>query len=293
MRNKSAVIISGQGFDVDQVDDFQNYMFYKKVAEVFEEKFGYEFPKTKEKIRLTHKNNEVSATLLLLSYLAKKNKLNKNNDIQYAAGYSVGQIMAMNFAEIISDDQLIDIIINRSYFLTKAALKSSSTILAVLGLDVVSINNLINDSRLINKCFIANDNSVGNTSVACDIGVKDHAEQLFVDAGAFKVVDLKTSAGWHSPFVYSAVDEFKNYLLNFSYDSPKCNLVDNVYLDQNWSSKNEIIFKLTEHIYKPVRWRETMELFNKESIHTIYEATNFDLVAKLSKFTSPKIKFVV
>ena len=126
--------------------------------------------------------------------------------------------------------------------------------IAILGVEIEKINELISTNSF--KCFIANDNSVGQTVVS---GKLESLEILSenLKKNKIKFVKLPVSAPFHCPLMEKATVDMKKIIEDTKFDDPIISIISNV--SANPENKSENIKKLLiQQIEKPVRWRESV-----------------------------------
>ena len=132
--------------------------------------------------------------------------------------------------------------------------KGHGGMLAVLGSTIETINEIINNNEDKFKCYVANDNSIGQVVISGNIkDLNKFSEEL--KKNKIKNIMLPVSAPFHSKLMRSATDNMREEIIKTEFKKPKINIISNVTAKQV-NEPNEIKKLLIEQIEKPVRWRE-------------------------------------
>jgi len=196
--------------------------------------------------------------IFLISYsicevIKKETSFNLNN-AKFFAGHSLGEYSALACAGSLSFDQTIKLLQSRGRFMQSAVPKGQGGMLAVLGSEIKKINQIINRNKEKFKCYIANDNSVGQVVVSGNINELDKfSEEL--KKNKIKNIKLPVSAPFHCELMKSASQKMKEEINKIEFKKPEINIISNVTAQQT-NNPNDIKRLLVEQIESPVRWRE-------------------------------------
>ena len=132
--------------------------------------------------------------------------------------------------------------------------KGEGGMMAVLGSEIEKINEVIENNIKNFKCYVANDNSVGQVVVSGNINdLNKFSEEL--KKNKIKNIRLPVSAPFHCELMRSATEKMKDEILKVEFKKPEINIMSNVTA-QHTNNPSEIKQLLIEQIEKPVRWRE-------------------------------------
>ena len=209
------------------------------------------------KEELDQTENTQSA-IFLVSYsiykvLEKESQFNEKK-ASFHAGHSLGEYSALCCSKSINFEQTINLLKFRGKAMQNAVPKGVGGMIAILGVEIEKINELISTNNF--KCFIANDNSVGQTVVS---GKLESLETLSenLKKNKIKFVKLPVSAPFHCPLMEKATVDMKKIIEDTKFDDPIISIISNV--SANPENKSENIKKLLiQQIEKPVRWRESV-----------------------------------
>ena len=206
---------------------------------------------------LNHTENTQPAIFLVSYSIFKVIKKESNFDInlaQFFAGHSLGEYSALACAESISFESAIRLLKARGRSMQNAVPKGEGGMLAVLGSDINKINEIINLNTKKFKCYVANDNSIGQLVIS---GKMFELEKLSNELKNenIKNIKLPVSAPFHCELMKPATDIMKKEILEREFLTPNNYIMSNVNAEAT-KDPNKIKNLLVEQIEKPVRWRE-------------------------------------
>ncbi len=257
-----SIIFPGQGSQVIGMarEFYDNFEYVRQYFSHADEILNKKLSKIilngpKEDLDLTE---NTQSAIFLVSYsiykvLEKESQFNEKK-ANFHAGHSLGEYSALCCAESINFEQTINLLKFRGKAMQNAVPKGVGGMLAILGAEIKIINEIINNNNF--KCFVANDNSVGQIVVSGKLeSLKILSEIL--KKNKIKFVKLPVSAPFHCPLMEKATIDMKQKIENTKFEDPKISIISNV--SANPENKSENIKKLLiEQIEKPVRWRESV-----------------------------------
>ena len=196
--------------------------------------------------------------IFLVSYsicevIKKETSFNLNN-AKFFAGHSLGEYSALACAGSLSFAQTIKLLQSRGRYMQSAVPKGEGGMLAVLGSDINKINKIISDNEEKFKCYVANDNSIGQVVVSGNISeLNKFSEELKINK--IKNIKLPVSAPFHCELMKSASEKMREEINKTEFKKPEINIISNVTAKQI-NDTIDIKKLLIEQIEKPVRWRE-------------------------------------
>tara|TARA_B100000427_G_scaffold30247_1_gene22095 strand:- start:44 stop:967 length:924 start_codon:yes stop_codon:yes gene_type:complete len=196
--------------------------------------------------------------IFLISYsicevIKKETSFNLNN-AKFFAGHSLGEYSALACAGSLNFDQTIRLLQSRGRLMQSAVPKGQGGMLAVLGSEIEKINEIINNNKEKFKCYVANDNSIGQVVVSGNIDqLNKFSEEL--KKNKIKNIKLPVSAPFHCELMKSASEKMKEEINKIEFKKPEINIISNVTAQQT-NDPNDIKRLLIEQIESPVRWRE-------------------------------------
>lgn len=282
---KSAAIFTGQGFDFEEIQAIPKTSV-SIVGDAFYEIFGYKLKSLDELSGSELKQNEVSCAVLLCSALSTLDRIHHKTDM--CAGYSVGQYLAMYYAEMLDKESLVRLVFKRCKLMNKVASRKDGAMAAILGLPLAKVLEIC-ESHQSGVLSISNDNAPGNVTISGSRELVETAMGQAKAAGAPQVRMLETSGAWHCDMMTDIQSEFLEALSEFSIGESRIDVIDNVEISS--LSVENLAKALSDHLAKKVRWRETIKYFVSQNVSECVELTHFSLLSKMGPFISRKVKF--
>ena len=168
------------------------------------------------------------------------------------AGFSLGEIAALAYANAYSYEKGFEIVTKRAELMQAAAEEHDTAMAAVLKVDSKTVEALCEN---IDGIYPVNYNSPVQTVVS---GTKEALAEFKIKAAEEKarVIDLAVSAAFHSPYMNNAAEGFAEYLSDLKTDSLRMPVYAN-YTAQPYDS--DIMPVLTKQMNNPVRWCDTVK----------------------------------
>ena len=259
-----SIIFPGQGSQIVGMakEFYENYDSVKKFFENADEilnkslsKLILEGPKD-----ILDQTENTQPAIFLVSYsIFKVLEKEVNFDLNKAsffAGHSLGEYSALCCADSLDFEQTISLLKYRGIAMQNAIPKGQGAMIATLGIDINEIRIMLKEIENKHKCYIANDNSIGQVVLSGKTDSIEFFSNLLKDK-KIKFVKLPVSAPFHCPLMNKATIEMKQKILATKFNKPKIDIVSNV--TANPINSPEVIKKLLiEQIEQPVRWRESV-----------------------------------
>ena len=267
----SVLLFPGQGSQlVGMGSEFYNkFDFVKKIFRKADERLGFSLSKMilegpTEDLQLT-KNTQ--PTILTVSYsifttLKKEFNLNLKN-FKYFAGHSLGEYSALVCAEALEFEDAIYLLHERGKAMQNAVPVGKGSMIAVLGLNIEEVKNLINEQKNHKGVSeIANDNALGQVIVSGDYE-KIKLLQAHLKEKKVKTIPLKVSAPFHCSLMKPAAQYMSRKINEIQFKKPLIEIINNIFADIE-NDPVKIKKNLIEQIYSTVKWRESIEYMKKE-----------------------------
>ena len=259
-----SVIFPGQGSQIVGMakEFYENFAYvreyFKKADEILNKNLtDIIFDGPREDLNQTE---NTQPAIFLVSYsifkIIEKETDFKLNNAKFFAGHSLGEYSALCCAGSISFDETIKLLKLRGLSMQNAVPRGQGGMIAILGLNIEELNNILNKN--LNKfiCYVANDNSVGQIVVSGLINsIILLSEEL--KKKNIKFIKLPVSAPFHSPLMSKSTKEMREEILNTQFKNPRVSIVSNVTA-KPVNNYEEIRNLLIDQIEKPVRWRESV-----------------------------------
>lgn len=274
---KRAFLFPGQGAQVVGMgkDIYEKYeearKVYDKASEISEidiKKICFEGPE-EELIKTENAQLAILTTSLAILEVLKQ----KGIEAQIAVGLSLGEYGALIYGGIIGFEQGIKLIKHRGYCMGTYLPKEEFAMSAVIGLESAKIEEICEEIRK-NGNFVvpANYNYSGQTVISGNKEALQEAEEKLKEAGARKVIPLKTSGPFHTEKLKEAKEHYEKELGNveFNIESDKVKVIKN--LDGTVYKREDNIKEiLSNHIINPVRFDKAIKLMQDEKIEQYIE----------------------
>lgn len=201
----------------------------------------------------------------------------------YVAGFSLGEIAALSFAGVFSEEQGFDFVCKRAEAMQKAGEENPGAMVAVLKLKNEQVEELCAGFE---KVWPVNYNCPGQLVCA---GEKSQIEAFcgkVAEAGG-KAVPLAVSGGFHSPFMESASQTLREVLEPMELSEARVPVYANYTAQPYDGSAKEL---LTQQVKNPVRWQETVERLVELGVDTFIECGPGKTLCGLIRKTAKGVK---
>lgn len=207
---------------------------------------------------------------------------------KFVAGHSLGEYSALFFAKVFDLPTAAKLLHYRGTFMAQACAGHSTGMVAVIGADDSSIDKFLTLAKDNEILVIANDNSPGQLVLS---GSKSAIQKTVSEAknlGAKMAVELPVSGAFHSPFMNVAKTNMSEVMNSFTFHDASVAIVPNITVEATTAAPT-IKNLLLEQITGRVRWRETIEFFDRNGITNIFEIGAKNVLCGLCKRTSKTI----
>ncbi len=209
----------------------------------------------------------------------KENGINAD----YCAGFSLGEIPALAFSGIMSNEDAFKLVCTRASLMQKATEQNPGSMAAVLKLSNEDVEAICSN---FNKVYPVNYNCKGQLVVAGD---KDEMPE-FVKAVSEKkgrAKMLNVSGAFHSPFMQTASEGMAVALNDFEVKTANIPLFANYTASEYGENAKELIAK---QVMNPVKWQQTIENLSALGVDTFIEVGAGKTLSGLIKKINPTAK---
>ena len=272
---KRAFLFPGQGAQTVGMgkDIFEKYEEARKVYDKASEISGIDLKKLcfegpEEELNKTE-NTQIA---ILVTSLAMVEVLkSKGIEAEISCGLSLGEYTALIYSGIISFEDGIKLIKKRGYYMGNLIPDEEYSMAAVIGLDSKKIEEICKEIKDLGKFVVpANYNCTTQTVVSGNKEAVDIAIEKLKEAGAKRVVPLKTSGPFHTSKLEKAKEAYSKELENVEFKQGKVRVIKN--LDGTFYKENDDIKNiLSNHIVNPVRFDRAIKLMQEENIEEYLE----------------------
>ena len=243
----------------------------------------------KEELDLTENTQPAIFLLSYSIFKLIKEEFNINlNKANFFAGHSLGEYSALTSAGVLSFSDTLKILKIRGKAMQSSVPKGVGGMVAVLGSKIEIIENFINENKTKYKCYIANDNSVGQIVLSGNIV---DLEKMMVDlkSANIKNVRLSVSAPFHCKLMNKATQVMNEEITKLNFREPKNILISNVTGKEIFNI-DELKDLLVKQIESRVRWRESVLLMINKGVEQFIEIGPGKVLSGLIKRIDRNIK---
>jgi len=272
-----SVIFPGQGSQsVGMTKELHdNFNYIKDLFMQADDALGYSISKImlegpKEDLDLTENTQPAIflASYSIFEMIKKESNINLI-EAKYFAGHSLGEYSALATSGSLDFKSAIKLLNERGKAMQTAVPKGVGGMVAVLGSEINEINNLLEENQNNYKCYIANDNSIGQIVLS---GLNSDIDKFIETLKIKKIKNIKlpVSAPFHCKLMNKATSIMRDKINNTDFEKPKNAIISNVT-----GSETQEIEKIKELLIKqiecPVRWRESVIYMIKNRVTNFIE----------------------
>ena len=188
---------------------------------------------------------------------------------KYFAGHSLGEYSALACSGAIKFEYAIKLLQKRGKAMQMSMPKGNGGMVAILGSDIDKIKNLLIENENKYKCYIANDNSVGQIVVSGEIENLNLMSQD-LKKNSIKNIRLPVSAPFHCPLMSKATEVMKEEINKTEFYTSNPFIISNV-TGEEVNDVDKIKELLIKQIESPVRWRESVLYMKAKGVKKIIE----------------------
>ena len=209
---------------------------------------------------LLDETENTQPSIFLVSYsifqLIKKETTFDINKANFFAGHSLGEYSALACSDVIKFDDTIKLLKLRGKAMQNAVPKNKGGMIAVLGVQINEIKDIIENNKDKFECFLANDNSNGQVVIS---GKVEELDKLIDDLkkSNIKNIKLPVSAPFHCSLMKPATEVMREKIIGTKFLKPKNLIVSNVTAKPT-NDPESIKNLLIDQIEKPVLWRDSI-----------------------------------
>lgn len=183
------------------------------------------------------------------------------------AGFSLGELAALAFADVISDATALELVMRRAQLMDFAAIARPGAMAAVVGQSADVVNNYLANYP---DVIIANYNCATQQVISGDA---DQVASLLAELKAAKVraISLAVSGGFHSPLMSDASRQFGDVLQNYHFATPAIPAWANQTARPYSADADEAKATLAAQICDSVYWEQSVLGMVEAGIDTFVE----------------------
>jgi [acyl-carrier-protein] S-malonyltransferase len=196
------------------------------------------------------------------------------------AGHSLGEISALCCSGAIAFKDAIKIVRKRGQLMQEASAVGTGAMVAINGLSVMEVEDVIKLFGVQKSAVISNINSESQIVVSGEREAVNKVGDEAKGLGAV-IIPLKVSAPFHSPMMRPAAIAFEGELQCYHYSKLTFPVISNV-TSKPYLSENEIIPLLIDQITAPVNWLKISSYMGRTGAEATLELPPGKILTKLS-----------
>lgn len=187
----------------------------------------------------------------------------------FLAGHSLGEYTALVCAQAMNFLDAVKIVRSRGIFM-QAACKERGGMVAVVGLDDSSVQQVCTEAAQEDILVVANYNSIGQTVLAGHFAAAERAAMVAKRLGAKIAKILPVSVPSHCMLMKPAAEQLSVMLDGVNISAPNIPVIHNVDV-VSYNQPQKIREALVRQLYSPVRWVETVQHIVNAGVGCILE----------------------
>ena len=184
--------------------------------------------------------------------------------VDCVSGFSLGEIAALAFSGMLSDEEAFKLVCKRGELMDKAAKANPGAMLAVMKLPADEIEKICSQFE---DTYPVNYNSPAQTVVATKEENVDALIEAFSNAKG-RAKRLAVSGAFHSPFMAEAAEGLMEYMEKVEFNEPNIPLYSN-YTAKPYEGDYKALVKA--QVENPVKWQTIVENMVSDGVDTFIE----------------------
>lgn len=202
------------------------------------------------------------------------------------AGHSLGEFSAMVASGALGFEDGLTLVSKRAHAMQKACEKAPSTMAAIIGLDIATVERVCSETAGV--VVPANYNCPGQIVISGEVASVNAACESLKAAGAKRALPLKVGGAFHSPLMEPARQELAEAIEKTVFSQPKCPIYQNVDAKPH-TDPQEIKQNLLLQLTSPVRWTQIVEAMIADGATTFVELGPGTVLQGLIKKTNKEV----
>ena len=231
------------------------------------------------------KTENTQPCLFLTDLACARALTNKGINPDMIAGFSLGEISALAYANVLSDEDAFKLVTVRGKVMSECASKNPGGMVAVVKLTNEQVDNA---AKKYNQVYPVNYNCPGQVSVAGNSEeLQEYAKDIKELGG--RAIKLAVSGPFHTPFMQEATDILVKELNTMDVNEPSMIMYSNMTGEVYPENKSDIIDTIAKQASNSVRWESIIRRMYEDGCDTFIEV---GLGKTLSGFVQKTLKDV-
>lgn len=184
-----------------------------------------------------------------------------------AAGFSLGEIPALAYTGVLSDEEAFKLVVARGNSMNACAEKRAGSMVAALKLPNEKVEEV---AAKFEAVYPVNYNCPGQVSCAGAVEELDaFADAIKAEGG--RAVKIAVSGAFHTPFMADAADVLRDALKDMTINAPAIDLYANKTGEVYPADEADVIETVSTQLCNPVRWEKTIRNMYDAGVRTFIE----------------------
>ena len=272
-----AILFPGQGSQYIGMgsDFYKKFDLVKKIFSSVDKSLGFSLSKIilegpQEELQLTQNAQPAIMTVgvSIFNVLNQEYGLNLNNS-SFFAGHSLGEYTALVCGGSLSLEKAAYLLNERGKSMQDSVSEKEGAMLAILGMKIDEVENLISDFSKDGICEISNDNSNSQIVISGEKKIIDKFNEN-LKSKKKKGILLPVSAPFHCSLMKNAAMKMEEQINQTVFSKPTPSIISNVTAKEE-NDINKIKPLLIDQITSRVRWRESVNYMIKKGVTSFME----------------------
>lgn len=187
----------------------------------------------------------------------------------HLAGHSLGEYSALYAGGVLSSEDTLKLVTERGRLMERESYNRPGAMSAIVKLDIQAVRDIVNQVSSEGIVVIANHNAEHQVVISGEVRAVEAASDMAGQKGG-KAVPLPVSGAWHSPLVEGAVSDFRYFMKQLDFHSPRGTVYFNVTGEVE-KDPVEIREIMSRQLSSPVKWYETILNLRKQGVSRFIE----------------------
>tara|TARA_B100000123_G_C25700006_1_gene414892 strand:- start:294 stop:1226 length:933 start_codon:yes stop_codon:yes gene_type:complete len=271
-----SVVFPGQGSQTVGMSNefYSKFELFKKIYKEADDILGYSISKLilEGPVKELNLTQNTQPAIFLVSYSIFR-LINEEfnidlNKAKFFTGHSLGEYSALCCAGLYNFETTLRLLKSRGLAMQNAVPEDKGGMVAILGSDINTIEQILDENKKEFECYIANDNSNFQIIIS---GLNEDLDKCVAVLNRLKIKNMRlpVSAPFHCKLMNAATETMKKILLNTEVNDLNNKIISNVTASEV-ENKDLVPELLISQINSKVRWRESIEyMINKDSTYFI------------------------
>ncbi|PCI22727.1 MAG: [acyl-carrier-protein] S-malonyltransferase [Piscirickettsiaceae bacterium] len=200
----------------------------------------------------------------------------------FMSGHSLGEYTALVCGDSLDFIEAVKLVERRASFMQQAVPPGEGAMAAILGLDIEQLINICVQSAQGDVVAAVNYNAPGQVVIAGNTAAVERAIEAAKAAGAKRALPLPVSVPSHCDLMRPAAEQLASAMSAIEFKLPTATVFHNTDVTSHQQG-DEIKQALTEQLYTPVRWTETIQKLAVNNVTCVVECGPGKVLTGLNK----------